>query len=131
MTLPAHIVFFDGHCGLCNRSVNLLIRLDKKKVLRYAPLQGSIAAEVLGSQAPESDTFLLLSKGRLFERSAAAIRAFSLIHPAARMVLILLAVPPFIRDAVYRAVSKVRYRIFGRSETCRMPRPGERELFLG
>jgi predicted DCC family thiol-disulfide oxidoreductase YuxK len=34
------VLFFDGECGLCNRVVRLMLRLDRRGRLRYAPLQG-------------------------------------------------------------------------------------------
>jgi predicted DCC family thiol-disulfide oxidoreductase YuxK len=34
------------------------------------------------------------------------------------------------RDVVYRVVASTRYRVFGRVESCRMPREGEAERFL-
>ena len=37
------IVFYDGHCILCNRVVRWVIKHDKKDVFRFAPLQGSTA----------------------------------------------------------------------------------------
>ena len=40
------IVFFDGHCNLCNFSVDLLIRLDYKNILLFAPLSGKAAKDV-------------------------------------------------------------------------------------
>ena len=42
-----------------------------------------------------------------------------------------LAVPPRVRDAVYRYVAENRYRWFGKRETCRLPTPEERARFLG
>ena len=34
------ILFFDGVCGLCNKSVDFLIQEDNGKNLKYSPLQG-------------------------------------------------------------------------------------------
>ena len=39
-------------------------------------------------------------------------------------------VPRPLREIGYKTVSKVRYRLFGKRETCRMPKPGERDRFL-
>jgi predicted DCC family thiol-disulfide oxidoreductase YuxK len=43
-----HVVFYDGVCGLCDRSVQFLLARDRERVLHFAPLQGSTAAAVLG-----------------------------------------------------------------------------------
>lgn len=43
-----HVLFYDGVCGLCDRSVQFLLARDRERVLHYAPLQGPTAAAVLG-----------------------------------------------------------------------------------
>jgi predicted DCC family thiol-disulfide oxidoreductase YuxK len=42
------VVFYDGVCGLCDRSVQFLLARDRERVLHFAPLQGPTAAAVLG-----------------------------------------------------------------------------------
>src|SRR5437868_2619150 len=37
------IVYFDGHCNVCNAFIDFLIRHDTRRVLKFAPLQGSTA----------------------------------------------------------------------------------------
>jgi predicted DCC family thiol-disulfide oxidoreductase YuxK len=39
-------------------------------------------------------------------------------------------VPGFIRDAVYKMVSRHRYRWFGKLEACRVPTPELKARFL-
>ena len=56
------ILFFDGECGFCNRSVRLVNRLDRSGVVDFAPLQGKLAEE-LGLRkfaAEEGGTVVLL-----------------------------------------------------------------------
>jgi predicted DCC family thiol-disulfide oxidoreductase YuxK len=47
-----------------------------------------------------------------------------------RLLVPLLLVPPFLRDAVYDLVARNRYRWFGRMDSCRMPTPDLRRRFL-
>ena len=61
------IVFFDGVCNLCNRSVNMILRADREKVFRFASLQGETAKNLLPDQGemPEVWSIMLLDgKGR-------------------------------------------------------------------
>jgi predicted DCC family thiol-disulfide oxidoreductase YuxK len=44
--------------------------------------------------------------------------------------VVLVVVPRFLRDAVYRFIARNRYRWFGKSETCRVPTPELRARFL-
>ena len=41
------IIFFDGVCGMCNAFVNLMLRVDRKRMFLFAPLQGSTAQAML------------------------------------------------------------------------------------
>ena len=47
------VVYYDGVCGLCNRTVRWLIRHDRKRILRYAPLQSELARELPPEQLAE------------------------------------------------------------------------------
>lgn len=126
------VVFYDGECGLCDRSVQALIRLDKRRVLRYATLQGETAARLLGP--PEGQeagwSVKLLENGRLHDRSTAAIRAGMAAGGAARVFGLFLVVPRFVRDGVYRWVARHRKRWFGGAEACLLPTMALRQRFL-
>ena len=41
------VVFYDGACGLCQRSVRFLLLADRRKCLGFASLQGRTAAMLL------------------------------------------------------------------------------------
>jgi predicted DCC family thiol-disulfide oxidoreductase YuxK len=43
---------------------------------------------------------------------------------------VFLIVPRFLRDAVYDWIGRRRYRMFGKRETCWVPRPELAERFL-
>ncbi|MCA9037187.1 MAG: DUF393 domain-containing protein [Planctomycetaceae bacterium] len=128
----SHVVFFDGICGFCNRSVNFLMGIDRHNRLRFAPLQGSTASQCLPAELQQNlDTLVFLTEGRLYVRSAAVVRILCVIGGVWRVAGILLWLIPLpIRDACYRLVSRIRYRVFGKHETCRLPKPEERGLVL-
>jgi predicted DCC family thiol-disulfide oxidoreductase YuxK len=41
------ILFYDGDCGLCSRSVRFLLKRDRAGALRFAPIQGKTARACL------------------------------------------------------------------------------------
>jgi len=126
------IVFFDGVCGLCNHAINFLMARDKHRRLRFAPLQGPTAEELVPSNVREQlSTFVFADKGRLFYRSTAFARILMRIGGIWKILGGLLWLIPWpLRDVGYRLVSKVRYRLFGKHESCLLPTPEERALFL-
>lgn len=126
------ILFFDGVCGLCNRVVDFVLRHDRRGVIRFAPLQGTTAQQRLPDRDRERlDTVVFIEDTRITRRSTAIVHLLSHLGggwTAAAWLLWLIPWP--LRDIGYRAVSKLRYRLFGRKETCRLPTPDERERFL-
>lgn len=129
MTHP--IVFFDGVCGFCDRSVTFLFARDRRHVLRFATLQGQTAARLLSEDIRQDlDTMIFLESGRVHKGSSAAILSLAAAGGPWRLATALLIIPRFFRDAVYDAVAKRRYQIFGKHDSCRMPTPAERDYFL-
>ena len=129
---PEHpIVFFDGVCGLCNASVDRLLRWDRHAVLRFAPLQGATAERLLPAMLTgHIGTLVLLDADGLHLRSEAALRTLKYVHGPWRLLAGLRAVPRAVRDGVYDIIARRRYEWFGKKESCRVPSPHERERFL-
>jgi predicted DCC family thiol-disulfide oxidoreductase YuxK len=129
--IPERIVFFDGVCGLCNGFVDWLLRKDRRGRLRMAPIQGLTARSLgISAEGVEPDSIVFYRKGKMFRESGAAIRLVADLGGFGKIAIILLAVPGFIRDGVYRYVARNRYRWFGRLDACRIPEPQERRFFL-
>ncbi|MEO8588856.1 MAG: DCC1-like thiol-disulfide oxidoreductase family protein [Flavobacteriales bacterium] len=125
------IVFFDGLCGLCNRAVDRLVRIDKKRTLRFAPLQGGTARALLPQgMADALESVVYLADGKVLGGADAAIRIMTDLGGWRKVYGGLWVVPRPLRDAVYRWIARNRYRWFGKRETCRLPTPDERERFL-
>jgi len=125
------IVFFDGVCGLCNATVDRLLRWDTNAVLRFAPLQGTTARERLpAAMVNDLGTFILLDDVGLHERSDAAWRVLHHLGGGWRALALIRYIPLPLRDAVYGLVARNRYRWFGRREACRLPTAQERARFL-
>lgn len=117
------VLLFDGECGLCNRIVRMLLRLDRDGRLRYAPLQGAAAQDFLranGLPTEDFDSLIFVPEwaaggvGEFRMRTEGAIGALRVVGGVGRGLAGLLAVwPAAWRDAGYRVVARWRYRIFG------------------
>jgi predicted DCC family thiol-disulfide oxidoreductase YuxK len=134
------ILFFDGHCGLCNRFVDFLYLRDRRGLFRFAPLQGKTATLYVpldavpeggpGERALAPRSIVLWENGRIRRKSDAVLSVLAELGGAWRMASILRILPRFLRDALYDFVARNRYRWFGRRAACRLPTPGERVRFL-
>ncbi len=128
-----HIVLFDGVCNLCNRSVNFIIRHDKKDLFRFASLQSETARRLLGDKYPRSGKFETLfywQEGKIHEQSGAVLRVMKKLGFPFSLLYILIVIPPFIRNYFYGLISRNRYNWFGRRDECMVPAPGVKEKFL-
>lgn len=126
------VVYFDGVCGLCDRSVNWILEHDSSGKFLFAPLQGDTAATALPSIFREDlRTVVLHQDGKYWIRSAAVCRILQGCGGIWRVIgAILWLIPGPLRDAGYRCVAAFRYKLFGRLESCRMPKAGEQDRFL-
>ena len=128
----APVLFYDGTCGLCARSVQWSLRHDARGVLRFAPLQGATYAALADSDKPgQVETMVLRDGDGMHLRSDAVLRLlrhiggfWSVLGSVGR------ACPRPVRDALYRYVAAHRIAWFGTADQCALPEPAERERFL-
>jgi predicted DCC family thiol-disulfide oxidoreductase YuxK len=117
----AGILFFDGACGMCTRSRDLLLKMDRTGNLHTEPLQSPGTAERLGI-APASlleSVRWLDSSGTVYSGAEAANAALSAAI-GSRIPLAIYRIPGvrFIEEAVYRWVAAHRYRFPGTTPYC-------------
>lgn len=131
--LPDHLLFFDGVCNLCNGLVRFIIRHDRHKRFRFAPLQTEAGNKFLSAHGLVSsslDTLVYLRKGKVLVRSAAALNVARDLGGPWTLAYGFILVPRFIRDAVYDLVARKRYRWYGKRDTCMVPAHELRERFV-
>jgi predicted DCC family thiol-disulfide oxidoreductase YuxK len=132
VNVPGPIVLYDGECGLCNRSVKFLIKRDGGQ-LYYAPLQGETAA-ALREQFPEIPTTLesvvLVEDGKVRLRSKAFLYGAKFLTAPWRWAYYLRWLPAILLDLGYRVIARIRYRVWGKYDTCQLPTTDERAKLL-
>jgi predicted DCC family thiol-disulfide oxidoreductase YuxK len=129
------VLFFDGGCGLCHRTVRLLLRLDRNRRLRFAPLGGEAFAALVpeSERAAMPDSLVLhTTDGRLLLRSQAVAQALRIAGGAgAGLALFASALPRGLADRLYDALARRRHRLFERpAEACPVTPGPLRGLFL-
>jgi predicted DCC family thiol-disulfide oxidoreductase YuxK len=127
------VLLFDGECGLCNRCVRLLLRLDRRKVLHFAPLQSAAAQAYLRAHGLPTEDFDSLVFVRDWARRAetppllrtdGVLGALRQCNRFGRALAGLLALwPARWRDAGYKLVARWRYRIWGEWRPRPLARP--------
>lgn len=126
------IIFFDGVCNLCNGLVQFIIRHDKRGKFRFASLQSDIASQLLDGKInlQEMRTLILLEHGNVYLRSRAVLRVASRLDGPWKASAVLYVFPAFLADAVYNLVSRYRYNLFGKKDSCMVPTPEMKSRFV-
>jgi predicted DCC family thiol-disulfide oxidoreductase YuxK len=128
MIKKERVIIFDGICIFCNKSIDILIKLDKDKLFKYASLEGEY---VKGLDIPKDiDSIIFYVDGKFYYKSTAILKILRSLGGIGVIANICYIVPRVIRDYCYDIIAKYRYSIFGKIDSCRMPKAGEEELFL-
>lgn len=136
--IEPRVLLYDGLCGFCDRAVQFVLARDRHARLRFAPLQGEFARGVLARhpELAQVDSLVLVERDarsgqeRIFVRSDGALRVAHHLGGAWRLTALLRVLPRGLRDLAYDAFARVRYRLFGRHDTCPIPAPAQRARFL-
>ena len=136
--MGTHLVLYDGECALCNRVVQFLLEHDHRAVFSFAALHSSTGKATVaksGHDPNDLTTFYVVADFRtpqarvLTKGDAALFVARQLGWPwkaayAARVL------PKLVRNLLYDAVARNRYRVFGRYEQCLLPSEAARARFI-
>jgi predicted DCC family thiol-disulfide oxidoreductase YuxK len=113
-------IFYDGHCGLCQRSVRLILAEDATgTAFRFAPLQGETFASLPEKEREALPMSMVVQteSGTLLTRSAGVLHILRRLGGVWRLVAgVLVLVPARWRDRLYDGVAHIRHRVFARRE---------------
>lgn len=129
------IILFDGVCNLCNSAVAFIIKRDKNDMFRFASLQSDIGQRFikeLGIDTSKVDSILLIEpkESKYYHKSTAALQIAKQLSGVFPILSVFLILPKFLRDWVYDIIAKNRYKWFGKKDSCLIPTPELRALFI-
>ena len=131
------VLLYDGVCGFCNGTVQLIIRHDRKRTLRFAALQSSFAASLMERHPflKDIDSLILVEQAGtpdeiIHIRSSGALHVARYLGGWWSLFLAARIIPAPIRDSIYDLFAKYRYRFFGKYDSCLLPPPEVRSRFI-
>lgn len=128
---------YDGVCGFCDSWVQKLLEKDKDGELFFAPLQGQTAQAILNRhpEVPKDlDALVYVTTDesraeKVVWRSEAVFDIYRAVGGRGPLAW-LGRLPRFVLDLGYKIFAKLRYRVFGKLDACRIPSEEERARFL-
>lgn len=115
-------MYYDGHCALCHRAVQFVLRHDRDgSRFRFAPLDSeSFRRNIppdLRANLPDS-VIIWTSSGQALAQSAAILHVLTRLGGFWRIVAALGRLfPSPLLDWMYSRIAKIRHRLFARPET--------------
>lgn len=128
------IILFDGVCNLCDKSVQVIIKNDKKDDFRFVALQSDLGESIInhiGIDRSKTDSIVLYEPGyAYYYKSKAAFRIAIYLGGFFSIISLLRFLPTFLTDFVYDYIAKNRYKWYGKKEECMIPSKETLNKFL-
>jgi predicted DCC family thiol-disulfide oxidoreductase YuxK len=127
------ILLFDGECNLCNKSVQFVIKRDKRNKVKFASLQSAAGKKLKEHyQIPESyfDSIVLIDNDKVYYKSTAALSLSKYMDGLWPLCYALVIIPAFIRNIIYDFIARNRIKWFGKADTCWVMTPELKNRFL-
>ncbi len=134
---PGPLLLYDGSCGFCNWTVQLVLRNEKRRDLFFAKLESPLARRIL-EQRPElagidSVVWVELDAGGRPSRaevcSTAVLEIARYLGGWWSCLRVLRIVPRALRDRAYALVARHRRSLL-RQDRCVVPTLEQRQRFL-
>lgn len=126
-----NVIFFDGYCGLCNGFVDFMMKVDKKAIFKFSPLQSEFAKQhVDPADISELKSVVILIDGKTYRKAEGVLKAIAHLGGIWKSSSLIALLPNKILNVGYDLVAENRYSLFGKRETCRLPSPEERSRFI-
>lgn len=123
-------LMFDGVCNLCDGFINFVADHDERRRVKFGAQQKhNDLLERIGAPTDLS-TLVLIQGDEFYTYSDAALRAMALMDAPYSAAAGAMVIPKPIRDLGYRLVARYRYKVFGKTESCRVPSGDFRRRFI-
>ncbi len=134
----AHLLLYDGVCGLCDSLIQIVLKRDRGRVFQFASLQSGAAKAALAPfhrNAGDLTTMYVVRNYRgnsptLLAKGRAALFVASRLDWPWRAAAAFRILPTALLNLGYDLVARYRYRLFGRYDQCLMPSPETRHRFI-
>jgi len=125
------ILFYDGDCGLCNRTVQFVMKHERSSTIQFCALQSDFASDFFAQHnlgVPNLDTVCLYKKGRLLRESQAVFEVVGHLKWHCHFFRVFAVLPQFLTNKMYRFIAKRRRKS---SSSCTIRYADQRHRMIG
>lgn len=134
-----HLILYDGVCGLCNRLNNFVLARDSRALFHFASIQSEVGRKTLLHFHKDPDVMNTLyvvadygsANPRILSKARATLFVGKELGGIWRLATVFGILPDSLLNIAYDVIAKNRYRLFGRYDTCAIPKPEYKNRFVG
>lgn len=124
MNLYQPILLFDGECGLCQKSIQFMLKHEKNNKLKFASLHSDKIKHILNTKplkqyANLDKTMILIENNKIYTQSDAALQLIKYLNHNFKLFYISYGIPKFFRNKIYQWIAKHR-QVFFKSNECEL-----------
>lgn len=126
-----NIILYDGDCGLCNRSVQFVLKYERSPQIKFSTLQSSFSKDLFTKNnypQPDLTTFYFFTDNQLYKKSRAAFKVIPFLKWYWQPLRLFSILPIPFTDFIYDFIARHRKRIGG--TFCIFPSAENRKRFI-
>ncbi len=129
----APLLVYDGSCGFCARSVQFILRHERRHDLLFVPRDSELGKDLRRQYHLEAvESMLWIANGQAAIESGAVLNAAKYLGGVwSALATLGSIVPPFLRNPVYRFIARNRRRFSTSANACLLPTAEQQARFLG
>ena len=116
--LNKEMIIYDGICVLCNNVVKWVIKKDKHSLFLISNLQSKFINKNFPDLKKFNSVAVIQIDGEILYKSKAIKHILKRLNKLMLFRILLNLSPLFISNLFYDIVSKIRYSLFGKYDSC-------------
>ena len=132
VAVTAPMLVYDGSCGFCSRSVQFILRHERRHDLLFVPRDSPSGKELRRQFHLEAlESMLWVDGDKVVTESSAVLHAARYLGGFwSALAAIAALIPASIRNWGYRFIARNRRRLSSSAPSCLLPAPEQRARFL-
>ena len=126
------IVIYDGICGFCNKTIQIILNNRPSKKLKFVSFQSKTGKQILKKLniKENMESIMIIENSTFLIKANAVFILLKYIKSPLKNLYYFKLVPSIITNFVYDIIAKNRYSLLGKGNMCRVLTNEEKDFFL-